>query len=139
MNKVILLGRIGKEIEMRYTPSGRAVTNFSVATSYRTGSGEGAKEYTEWSKIVTWGTLAENCKKFLDPGQRVLVEGRLQTRKWEDDKGSTHYSTEVVAGTVEFLEKSSKGSNGNGKSSAGSAREEEEPVSAGDAEDEFPF
>jgi single-strand DNA-binding protein len=83
---------------MRYTPSGRPVTTFSVATSRSWHSADGERhEETEWFNIVTWGSLAEICNQHLHKGQQVYIEGRLQTRRWDDAEGNKHFSTELVA------------------------------------------
>lgn len=104
VNKVILIGRLGQNPEIRYTPSGAAVANFSVATheSWTDKSGQ-RQEKTEWHRIVVWGKTAENCNQYLAKGRQVYVEGRLQTRQWQDKDGQTKYTTEVQAQTVQFL------------------------------------
>jgi single-strand DNA-binding protein len=99
MNRVLLTGRLTRDPEMRSLPSGKTVTNFSVATNeYRRG-----EEYTEYHSVVTWERLAEICGQFLGRGQMVTLEGRLQTRRWEDDHKIKHYRTEIVASSVEML------------------------------------
>lgn len=104
VNKVILVGRLGQNPEVRYTPSGAAVANFSVATneSWMDKSGQ-KQERTEWHRIVVWGKLAELCSKYLTKGRQAYIEGRLQTRQWQDKDGQTKYTTEVQAQTVQFL------------------------------------
>lgn len=105
VNKVILIGRLGQDPELKYTPSGAAVCNFSLATSESwndKATGE-KQERTEWSRIVVWGKLAELCNQYLAKGRQAFVEGRLQTRSWEDDAGNKRYSTEINATTVQFL------------------------------------
>ena len=104
LNKVMLIGRLGRSPEMRYTPSGRPVTTFSLATSrtWNTSEGERRTE-TEWFNVVAWGSLAEICKQHLNKGQQVYVEGRLQTRHWEDSEGSKHSTTEIVANEMIIL------------------------------------
>jgi len=104
LNKVMLIGRLGRSPEMRYTPSGRPVTTFSLATSrtWNTSEGERRTE-TEWFNVVAWGSLAEICKQHLNKGQQVFVEGRLQTRHWEDAEGSKHSTTEIVANEMIML------------------------------------
>lgn len=104
LNKVLLIGRLGRDPEMRYTPSGRPVTTFSIASSrtWNTSDGERRSE-TEWFNIVAWGSLAEICKQFLTKGQQVYIEGRLQTRRWEDSEGNKHTTTEVVANEMIIL------------------------------------
>ncbi len=104
VNKVILIGRLGQNPEVRYTPSGAAVTNFSVATNEAWTDKSGQKqERTEWHKVVVWGKLAELCSQYLAKGRQVFVEGRLQTRQWQDKDNQTKYTTEVQATTVQFL------------------------------------
>ena len=104
VNKVILIGRLGKDPEMRFTPSGKAVTNFSMATSesWKDAAGE-RQEKTEWHKIQIWGPLAEIAAKYLSKGKQVYVEGRLQTREWEDQSGQKRYTTEIVASALTML------------------------------------
>lgn len=104
VNKVILIGRLGQNPEVRYTPSGAAVANFSIATSESWMDKSGQKqERTEWHRIVVWGKTAENCNQYLSKGRQVYIEGRLQTRQWQDKEGQTKYTTEVQAQTVQFL------------------------------------
>ncbi|NWG15950.1 MAG: single-stranded DNA-binding protein [Chloroflexi bacterium] len=104
LNKVMIIGYLGRDPEMRYTPSGRPVTSFSVATSRTWTSAEGERrEETEWFNIVAWGTLAEICKTHLSKNQQVYVEGRLQTRGWEDETGKKHFRTELVANEMILL------------------------------------
>ncbi len=104
LNKVMIIGNVGRDPEMRYTPNGRAVTSFSVATSRTWTSAEGDRhEETEWFNVVAWGNLAEICHSHLSQGQQVYVEGRLQTRGWEDDSGKKHFRTELVAGEMILL------------------------------------
>jgi single-strand DNA-binding protein len=131
LNKVMIIGHLGREPEMRYTPSGRPVTSFSVATTRSWNSPDGERrEETEWFNVVAWGNLAEICKQYLAKGQQGYVEGRLQTRRWEDQDGKKHFSTEVVASEMIMLgERPSR----SGGESAGPATEP--PVE----EDEFPF
>jgi len=99
LNSVFIIGNVGKEAEMRFTPSGKPVTSFSVACN----SKYGENESTEWFNIVTWNKLAETCNQYITKGQQVYVEGRLQTRSWESDDGVKHYKTEVIANKVLFL------------------------------------
>ena len=99
MNRVLLTGRLTRDPEMHSLPSGKVVTNFSVATNeYR-----GGEERTEYHSVVTWERLADICGQYLGKGQLVSLEGRLQTRRWEDDRKIKHYRTEVVASNVEML------------------------------------
>jgi single-strand DNA-binding protein len=104
LNKVMIIGYLGRDPEMRYTPSGRPVTSFSVATSRTWTSAEGERrEETEWFNVVAWGTLAEICKSHLSKNQQVYIEGRLQTRGWEDESGKKHFRTELVANEMILL------------------------------------
>jgi single-strand DNA-binding protein len=104
VNKVIIVGNLGRDPEVRYTQDGTAVANFTVATSESwTDKNTGEKrENTEWHRIVVWRRLAEICGEYLSKGRQVYVEGKLQTRSWEQD-GVTRYTTEIVANTVQFL------------------------------------
>lgn len=104
LNKVMLLGRLGQEPELRYTPSGQAVCNFSMATSEAWSDKSGQKqERTEWHRIVVWGKMGELCNQYLSKGRQVLIEGSLQTRSWEAKDGSKRYTTEIVAKNVQFI------------------------------------
>jgi len=100
VNKVLLAGRLTRDPEMRALASGKHVTQFTVATTEYAGNG---KERGEFHNIVTWDRLAEVCGRYLGKGQQVAVEGRLQTRTWDDDKGLRHWKTEIVASSVEML------------------------------------
>ena len=104
VNKVILVGNLGRDPELRYIQSGQAVANFSLATSDRWRDKEGNnQERTEWHRIVVWGKSAENCAQYLQKGRSVYIEGRLQTREWEDKDGNKRQTTETIAQTVQFL------------------------------------
>ncbi|NBT25890.1 MAG: single-stranded DNA-binding protein [Actinobacteria bacterium] len=106
MNKVILIGRLGRDPEMKLTPGGEPVCNFSLATSrvWNNASGE-RQEVTEWHNIVTWRKLAEQCNEYLAKGRLVMIEGRLETRSWDDrDTGKKMYRTEIVADTMVMLD-----------------------------------
>ncbi len=105
VNKVILIGRLGSDPEVRYTPSGVAVANFSIATSEEwkdKNTGE-KKEQTEWHKIVAWRRLGEICGEYLHKGRQVYIEGRLQTKSWEDKEGNKRWTTEVLALNMQML------------------------------------
>lgn len=98
LNKVLLIGYLGRDPEMRFTPSGSPVTTFNLATNRTWQSSDGERhEETEWFNIVAWGGLAEICSQHLTKGERVYIEGRLQSRHWESDEGQSHFSIEVVA------------------------------------------
>jgi len=126
LNKVMIIGNLGRDPEMRYTPSGRPVTTFSVATSRTWNTADGEKRVeTEWFNIVAWSNLAEICKQYLTKGQQVYIEGRLQTRHWEDSDGNKHTSVEVVASEMIML----------GERRDSESSELDEQIE----EDEFPF
>jgi single-strand DNA-binding protein len=104
LNKVMVIGNMGRDPELRYTPSGKPVTSFSLASSRSWVAPNGERrEETEWFNVVAWGTLAEICNQKLYKSQQVYIEGRLQTRTWEDDNGQRHFRTEVVASDMIIL------------------------------------
>jgi single-strand DNA-binding protein len=135
LNKVMIIGHLGRDPEMRYTPSGRPVTTFTIATSrsWNTVDGERHSE-TEWFNIVAWGNLAEICKQYLTKGQQVYIEGRLQTRRWDDKEGNKHSSVEVVANEMMMLDRRDANT-GSGHPADAS----ESPEIPSTDEDEFPF
>lgn len=104
MNKAIIIGNLGADPVKRFTQSGSAVTNFSLATSEKWTDKNGElQENTEWHKIVVFGKQAESCEKYLSKGRPVCVEGKIQTNEWEDKDGNKRYTTEIVAQSVKFL------------------------------------
>lgn len=132
LNKVMVIGRLGREPEMRYTPSGRPVTSFTVATTRTWTSPDGERhEETDWFNVVAWGNLAEICKQYLVKDQQVYVEGRLQTRRWEDQEGKKHAATEIVANEMIMLGERRRPAAGGEAQGPGSNAPMEE--------DEFPF
>jgi single-strand DNA-binding protein len=136
LNKVMIIGHLGRDPEMRYTPSGRPVTTFTIAVSrsWNTADGERRTE-TEWFNIVAWGNLAEICKQYLYKGQQVYIDGRLQTRRWEDKEGQKHTSVEVVANEMMML-----GERRDNSSQTQESAEQTDDVATPMAdEDEFPF
>ena len=145
VNKVILIGNLGSDPEVKYTPSGTAVANFNIATNESWVTKDGKKEErTEWHKIVVWSKLAELCGEYLAKGRPVYLEGRLQTRDWNDKDGNKRYTTEIVAQTIQFLGgPGERGERGEGRPAARSARsggspgiEEAAPM---EADDDIPF
>jgi len=136
LNKVQIIGHLGRDPEMRYTPSGRPVTTFTVAVSrsWNTADGERHNE-TEWFNIVAWGNLAEICKQYLNKGQQVYIEGRLQTRRWDDKEGTKHTSVEVVANEMMML--GERRDHNNQPQQPSEAAAEENNMAPN--EDEFPF
>ena len=109
LNKAMIIGNLGRDPEMRYTPNGQAVTQFTVAVNrnYKGQSGEWQEE-TEWFRVVVWGQQAERAAEYLRKGNKVYIEGRLQTRQWEDQSGQKRYTTELVANQVTNLERRSR-------------------------------
>jgi len=104
VNKVILVGNLGKDPEVRYTQTGSAVANFSIATSEQWNDRDGKKqERTEWHNIVVWGKTAEHCGQYLSKGRQVFIEGSIRTRSYDDKSGNKRYITEIVAQRVQFL------------------------------------
>jgi len=105
LNKVMLIGNVGRDPEMRYLQSGEPVTTFSLATNRRwTGADGQPHEETEWHNIVAWRKLAEQCNEYLSKGRKVYIEGRLQTRSWDGPDGQKRYRTEIVANTMQMLD-----------------------------------
>ena len=106
VNRIIIIGNLGSEPEMRFTPNGRPVTSFNAATNRRYTTSEGERrEETEWFTVVTWGRLAEQCNQFLSKGRLVYVEGRLRTHSWEGQDGQKRYRNEIIADRVSFLDR----------------------------------
>lgn len=104
VNKVILVGNLGADPEVRYTPGGTAVANFRIATTESYKNKEGTKEEkTEWHRIVTFGKLAEICGEYLHKGKQVYLEGRIQTSQWDDKEGNKRYTTEIVCNQMQML------------------------------------
>lgn len=143
VNKVILVGNLGRDPELRYTPSGMPVANLNIATNenWTDKSGE-KKERTEWHRVVVWGKQAEVLSGFLSKGRQVYVEGSLQTRSWDDKSGTKRYSTEVRANRVLMLGRPEGGA----RQTAAPPAEQAEPAAAGEggadsgyAEDDIPF
>jgi single-strand DNA-binding protein len=152
VNKVILLGRLGRDPELRYTPGGQATASFTLATSERWTDKNGQRqERTEWHNIVVWAKLAELANQYLKKGSPAYIEGRITTRSWDDRDGNKKYKTEIVANTIQFL--GSGGGGGAGASNtmggqetaeAGGAAPEPDPMPAGPgpgaaADEELPF
>ncbi len=132
LNKVMIIGNVGSEPEMRFTPKGNPVTSFRVATNwmYTTAEGE-RKQETEWFTVVAWNKLAEQCNQFLTKGRLVYAEGRLRTHTWESQDGQKHYRTEIIANRVTFLDR---------QAAATLSEERDEEAGAGEVEPEdIPF
>ena len=144
LNKVTVIGNVGSDPEMRFTPNGKPVTTFSVATNwvYTTPDGE-RKQETEWFSVVAWNRLAEQCNQFLAKGRLVYAEGRLHTRSWEGQDGQQHSRVEVIANRVVFLDRRAGGSLPEDRAEdAGGALPEDRVEDTGGAElepDDMPF
>jgi single-strand DNA-binding protein len=158
LNKCMIIGNLGRDPEMRYTPSGQAVTQFSVATNrnFRDPQGEWQSE-TEWFRVVVWGDQGERVAEYLRKGHKVYVEGRIQTRQWEDQSGAKRYTTELIANRVQSLERRDRegeppfagdspggasgrdSSSGSGSASGGSGDRSSGPSSSAEDFDDLPF
>jgi len=135
LNKVMIIGNVGRDPEMRYTPGGKAVTQFSVAVSRRWTPPDGGepREETEWFRVVAWDRLAETCNQLITKGRKVYIEGRLQTRSWDDkETGQKRYATEVVASTMLLIDRPPQAGGGGGREDAAFPSDDVEP-------DDIPF
>ena len=138
VNKALLIGNLGRDPEVRFTPSGRAVARFPVATSEVWNDSDGNRqERTEWHNVVVWGKQAESCGQYLQKGRQVFIEGSIRTRSYDDKDGVKKYITEIIAQRVQFL----GGGGGAGGSRGGSARESEPegPIEPPSGDDDIPF
>ncbi len=137
LNKAMLIGNLGKDPEVRYTASGQAVASFNLATSekFKNKSGEW-EERTEWHRVTLWGKLAEIAGEYLSKGKTVYIEGRIQTRKWQDNTGNERYTTEIVGDKMQMLSPKGERKGGDsGGSSSGGGSYEEPPFQ----DDDIPF
>jgi single-strand DNA-binding protein len=144
VNKVILIGNLGSDPQVRYTPQGTAVANFNIATTERFNNKSGEKEErTEWHRIVAWGKLAEICQQYLKKGKQVYIEGRLQTRQWEDQQGQKRSTTEIVAQNMQMLGRAGDApaavSGGGDFASQDFGSAEPAPQGAATTDDDLPF
>jgi single-strand DNA-binding protein len=140
VNKVIVMGRLGKDPEVRYMPNGGAVCNFSVATSETwkdKNSGE-QQEKTEWHRVVAFRRPAEIIGEYMKKGSQIYIEGHLQTRKWEKD-GQDHYSTEIVVDEFQFVGDGSSGGRSSGSGGSGGGASQPTQQQTDDFEDDIPF
>ena len=140
LNKVMIIGNLGRDPEMRYTPSGMAVATFSVAVGRKTRGREGGelRDETEWFNVVAFDKLAETCNQYLQKGRPVYIEGRLQTRTWDDQQGQKHYRTEVVANQMQMLGSRDRP----GEANVGAPTDDDfalPPAGGDDKEDDLPF
>ena len=140
LNKAILIGNLGKDPEMRYTPGGLGIANFNIATSETWNNKEGAKETrTEWHRIVAFGKLAEICGEYLSKGKQVYIEGRIQTRDWEDKDGNKKYTTEIVANQMLMLGSRDAGDAARPQGGTGGGGGDQGAPGPGPADDDIPF
>lgn len=142
INKVILVGQLGRDPEVRYTQAGKAVANLSIATSEQwkdKQTGE-KKESTEWHRVIMWGRLGEIAGEYLSKGAQVYVEGKLQTRKWQDQSGQDRYTTEILANQMQMLGGGNSGGQSPGKSGQPKGQPQGQPAGApDDFDDDIPF
>ncbi|MBU2738702.1 single-stranded DNA-binding protein [Acidithiobacillus concretivorus] len=139
VNKVIVMGHLGQDVEVRFTPAGKAVANISIATSEKFKDKEGnTQERTEWHRIVLFGRTAEVAGEFLRKGSMAYVEGRLQTRKWTDKEGQDRYTTEIIGDRLQLVGGKSD-SQGSGAPASHKAPAENTPPPAEDFDDDIPF
>lgn len=137
VNRVFLIGRLGRDPEVRYTQSKTAVANFSMATDERWADSEGNRQQrTEWHRIVAFGKLGEICGKYLKKGRLVFIEGRIQTREWDDRDGNKRYTTEIVASNMQMLESRNAAMEGGGDEVG---TQQQEPMEVGITDDDIPF
>lgn len=142
VNKVILVGNVGRDPELRYTQGGQPVASFSIATNERFKDKDGNwKDRTEWHRIVAWARLAEVCGEYLRKGSQVYVEGRIQTRDWEDKEGNKRQTTEIVIQTMQMLGRRGEGGGamGGDDRGRGGSMGGDEPMPSGGGDDEIPF
>ena len=149
LNKCMIIGNLGRDPEMRYTPSGQAVTQFTVATNRRWQTNGEWQEETEWFRVVVWGQQAERTAERLRKGHKVYVEGRIQTRQWEDQTGNKRYTTELIANQVTSLERRDRDEEapfpedrpaGGERSSSGGSEQSRPQASGGEDDfDDLPF
>ena len=140
VNKVLLIGHVGKDPEVKYTPGGKAIATFSLATNevYK-GKDGNQQERTEWHRIVTWDRRAEIMGEYLKKGQLVYLEGRLQTRSWDDKDGVKRYTTEIVATDVQFLGRKGEGGGGVGPDIPPPGEDFVPPAGGGSSDEDLPF
>ena len=144
VNKAILIGNLGRDPELKYTQNGQAVANFTLATSENWTDKNGERvERTEWHRIVAWGKTGELCAQYLAKGRTVYIEGRIQTREWEDKEGQKRYTTEINANTVQFLGgprgDGNPGAPGGGGQGGGGSSDGDTGGSAPPSDDGIPF
>ena len=141
LNKVLIIGNLGSDPELKTTSGGQSVATFNIATNRRWTDKAGQnQEQTEWHRIVVWGRQAENCQQYLSKGRQVFIEGRIQTRQWEDKEGQKRYTTEIVAQSVQFLNGGGRGADtGAGTGASEAPAFPDNPPKAAVGDDDIPF
>ncbi len=148
LNKVMILGRLGRDPEKKYSAAGTAICNISVATSERVKKGNDFEEKTEWHRVILFGSQAENASKFLKKGSLVFIEGRIQSRSYQDKEGNDRYITEIISNMIRFLDVKDSGDpyrvyqGGEQKDSGGNKEQPDtssEPAGIDEDEDDLPF
>lgn len=143
VNKVILIGNLGQDPDVRFLPSGNPVANFSIATteSWTDKQSGDRQEKTEWHRLVAFNKLAEIIQQYVKKGSKIYVEGRLQTRKWQDQQGQDKYTTEIVLNDMQMLDSRGQGQSGGQQSPQGGYSQQRPPQPGGfdDFDDEIPF
>ena len=142
INKVILVGNLGRDAELRYTPGGAAVATLNLATTETWNDKEGQRqEKTEWHRVILWGKQAETLNQYLQKGKQIYIEGRLQTRQWDDKDGNKRYTTEVRGDRVVLLSGGGGGGGGQRQQTRGESTSHPEPMDVGPelSEDDIPF
>jgi len=141
VNKVILIGNLGRDPEVKYMPSGQAAANLAVATSESWKDKESGEpvEKTEWHRVSAFGRLAEIMGEYLKKGSKVYIEGSLQTRKWQDNEGNDRYTTEIKAREMQMLDSRSDGSSGSSSGPAPAKRQASAPAASDELDDDIPF
>ena len=136
MNKMLVIGNVGTDPEMRYTPNGNPVTSFRLATNYRYTTSDGEqREETEWFTITAWSKLAEQCNQYVTKGMKIYAEGRLKSDSWTGNDGQTRFRNEIVANQVRFLDRAAPGGPEEGKVDTGAPQTDTGAPQTGDAED----
>jgi len=140
INKAILIGRLGKDPEMKYTPSGTAVASFSIATNYSVKDGDGNyTDKTDWHNIVVFGRRAEFAGEYMSKGRLVYIEGRIQTRSWEDQNGNKKYMTEIISSDVQLLGSKGESTSKETEEPAPDAQPKDVPAQEDEEADDLPF
>lgn len=140
LNKVMLIGRLGRDVDCKYTQSGNAIANLSLATDESYIGQDGNRiQKTEWHKVIVYGKQAENCQQYLGKGSLVFIEGKLQTRKWQDQQRQDRYVTEIIASRIQFLDRKEQGDSDNKGIERPQRGNRHEPEFESQETDDIPF